>query len=213
MTWGWVNDDRIIIFRWTILLKYAQSLYERSAVHVGYCTVGKKLFPFLKGAYKSILPAALRSATVTWEADGKRIPQKAHHSPDIKAQETTHRNIPASDLETCRPAPKAPREERLPILHHLYFTSIKSETGRISDEKQMSAIPNEPLWNQDIPEPSAQWAVKSHIKKKPIGGRCGISAAYLIQLPDCSWHFCRSIRKMSTQTRTTRPSLCLSLKQ
>ncbi len=207
MTWGWVNDDRIIIFRWTILLKCAQSLYERSAVHVGYCTVGKTLFPFLKGVYKSILPAALWSATVTWEADGKRIPQKAHRSSDIKALETTHSNIPASRLETCRPAPKAPGEERLPVLHHLYFTSIKSGTGRISDEEQMSAIPNEPLWKQDIPEPSAQWAVKSHIKKKPIGGRCGISASYQIQLPDCSRHFCRSIRKMSTQTRTKRPSL------
>lgn len=146
----------------------------------------KKLFPFLKGAYKSILPAALRSATVTWEADGKRIPQKAHRSPDIKALETTHSNIPASRLETCCPAPKVPGEERLPILHHLYFTSIKSGTGRISDEEQMSTIPNEPLWKQDIPEPSAQWPVKSHIKKKPIGGRCGISAAYQIQLPDYS---------------------------
>lgn len=183
MTWRWVNDDRKIIFMWPILLKCAQSLYERSAIHVGYCTVGKKLFLFLKGAYKSIRPAALRSATVTWEANGKRIPQKAHRSSDIKALETTHSNIPASRLETCRPAPKA---ERLPILHHLYFTSIKSGTGRISDEEQMSAIPNEPLWKQDIPEPSAQWAVKSHIKKKPIGGRCGISAAYQIQLPDYS---------------------------
>lgn len=144
----------------------------------------KQLFPFLIGAYKSVLPTTLRSAAVMWEADGKKIPQKAHRPPDIKALETTHSNIPASRLETCRPAPKAPGEERLPVLHHLYFTSIKSGTGQISDEEQMSTIANEPLWKQDIPEPSAQWAVKSHIKKKPIGGRCGISAAYQIQLPD-----------------------------
>ncbi|XDV47292.1 hypothetical protein PO909_016964 [Leuciscus waleckii] len=128
------------------------------------------------------------SVTIPEASFSRPMERRSHRKPTVLQTSKLWRQLTVTFLplvwKLAVLRPKRPERRGSPFLHHLYFTSIKSGTGQISDEEQMSTIPNEPLWKQDIPEPSAQWAVKSHIKKKPIGGRCGISAAYQIQLPD-----------------------------
>lgn len=96
--------------------------------------MGKVVVLILKGAYKSTLPLPLRSGAVTWEAGEKRISQKAHRSPNIKALETTHSNIPVSRLESCRTAPEEERPTA-PIFH-IHKVWNRPDIRRGADERR-----------------------------------------------------------------------------